>query len=235
MRPSTLKPDKVDFDQFASDYDRLLADSTSFFSPSEAYFARYKADVAKRLLGDSARSIYEFGCGIGRNLRFLAEAFPGAALFASDISGESVAVARRENPGITIWTDGVDAAPDRIFDFVFVAGVYHHVSPAERSFVSRSLYELIQPGGNLLVFEHNPFNPVTRRIVSTCPYDADAVLLRPAELRGHLTAAGMDVVKSGYALFVPPRLKAFTRLERCLGWLPLGGQYWLWAKRPINE
>ena len=229
-----MKPDKVDFDRFTSDYDRLLADSTRFFSSNEAYFAKYKADVAKRLLGCSVQSIYEFGCGIGRNLRFLAEAFPGAALFASDISGESVAVARNENCNVTLWTDGVDARPDQTFDFVFVAGVYHHVAAAQRSLVSRFLHDVIRPGGHLLVFEHNPFNPITRRIVNTCPYDADAVLLKPAELREHLTTAGLTVVKSEFALFVPPSLKAFIWLERWLGWLPLGGQYWLWAKRPID-
>lgn len=227
--------EKVDFDQYASDYNKLLADSTRFFSSTEAYFARYKAEVAKRLLKRPPESIYEFGCGIGRNLRFLKEAFPEARFFASDISPASVGVAGRENPDVTVWIEGVDAAPDRVFDFVFVAGVYHHVAPAERQAVSVSIRDRTLAGGDVLVFEHNPFNPVTRKIVKDCPYDADAVLLRPRELRAHLAAAGLQVIRSGFALFVPPRLKAISNIDRCLTWLPVGGQYWVWARRPLNE
>ena len=81
--------------------------------------------------------------------------------------------------------------------------------------------------GKAFVFEHNPYNPVTRRIVNNCPYDADAVLLKPAELRGLFDSAGMKVHSKEYCLFIPPRFAALAGLEKYLGWLPLGGQYWV--------
>jgi hypothetical protein len=81
----------------------------------------------------------------------------------------------------------------------------------------------------LTVFEHNPFNPVTRRIVNTCPYDADAVLLKPSELIGLLRQAQLIPSNQAYCLFIPPKFSSLAPLERYLQWLPLGGQYWVSA------
>jgi SAM-dependent methyltransferase len=226
-----LKREKVDFDQYAGEYNKLLADSTRFFSPNEAYFARYKAEVARRLVTSEPVRVFEFGCGIGRNLPFLAEMFPSARIYASDISKDSVTIARRENPTAVCWVEGHDAAPEGQFDLMFVAGVFHHVPPSQRAQVSRALKERLAPDGEVIVFEHNPFNPVTRRIVDNCPYDADAVLLRPSELAAHLAAAGLEIAGKGFILFVPPRLGALTKMDRLFGWLPLGGQYWIRARR----
>jgi len=93
------------------------------------------------------------------------------------------------------------------------------------------LYQRLTPGGTIVIFEHNPFNPVTRKIVNDCPYDKDAVLLRPSELKTLLVDAGLLVHRSVYCLFVPPSLSALLPLESKLGWLPLGGQYWVTAVR----
>lgn len=226
-----MKPEKVDFDQYAGEYNKLLAESTRFFSPNEAYFARYKAEVARRLVTSTPARVFEFGCGIGRNLPFLSQLFPGARVYASDISRDSVTIAQKENPEAMCWVEGLDPAPDERFDLTFVAGVFHHVPPPQRAQVSQTLKDRLSPGGEVIVFEHNPYNPVTRRIVDTCPYDADAVLLRPSELASHLAAAGLEVTAKGFILFVPPRLGALTRLDRLFGWLPLGGQYWVHARR----
>jgi SAM-dependent methyltransferase len=229
-----LRCEKVNFDQYVPDYNQLLADRTCFFASSESYFAWYKVNVARRLVVGQPQLVHEFGCGIGRNLAFLARAFPGAAFFASDISEASVEKARSDNPQVKVWVEGRDTAPTASFDLVFVAGVYHHITPSERASVSETLFERVRPGGDVIIFEQNPFNPVTRRIVDSCPYDADAVLLSPGELRRHLAKAGFDVAKVGYALFVPRRLRLLTKLDRFLEWLPLGGQYWVMARRPLH-
>ncbi len=113
------------------------------------------------------------------------------------------------------------------FDLIFVAGVFHHVAVAQRPGVSRALHDRLNTSGSLFVFEHNPFNPITRRIVNTCPYDADAVLLRPSELQSLLFATGLKPGHKAYCLFVPPKLSWLMPLENWLQWLPLGGQYWV--------
>jgi hypothetical protein len=42
-----------------------------------------------------------------------------------------------------------------------------------------------------------------------------------------------SVERKAYCLFVPPRLSVLPQLEKRLGWLPLGGQYWVEAKRSL--
>lgn len=223
--------DKVDFDKFTSDYNRLLKESTGFFSSSEAYFASYKVEEVRRLLGDRPKRILEFGCGIGRNVPFLASAFPDAEIIGTDVSAGSLEQAQEENPGYKFVVESQELDLGQ-FDLIFVAGVFHHIAPADRVSTAALLRQRLSGGGALCVFEHNPYNPVTRRIVGNCPYDADAVLLKPAELKGILAGAGLEVLGRRYCLFVPPRLGSLRIIERGLEWLPLGGQYWVHARAP---
>ena len=223
--------DKVDFDAYTDNYNQLLQQHTAFFSPNEGYFARYKVGIVSKAAAHvRVERLLEFGCGIGNNIPFLRQAFPHAAITGSDISEASLAIARQQNSGVEFVAD-VAALPGG-YDLIFIAGVFHHIAPAERPAVAARLYSLLAPGGRLFVFEHNPYNPVTRRIVSNCPYDADAVLLKPAELRSTLAAAALVVEDSAYCLFIPPRLSWLLPLENLLQWLPLGGQYWVQARRP---
>lgn len=224
--------ERVDFDKYTEDYNRLLKERTQFFSSNEEYFARYKVEIVRSRVGRPVRRLLEYGCGIGRNIPFLRKAFPDAEIAGSDISRASLDIAREDNPGLLFFEEN-DAVPAMTpFDAIFVAGVYHHVPPAQRVAVSKTILQRLAPGGELFVFEHNPYNPVTQRIVSTCPYDEDAVLLKPAELTGLLKGAGMTLERREYCLFIPPSLPALLPLEKHLGWLPLGGQYWVHARRP---
>ena len=88
---------------------------------------------------------------------------------------------------------------------------------------------LLSDEGSLFVFEHNPFNPVTRRIVNTCPFDRGAVLLRPKEVSDLVRGTGLETKERGYCLFFPGFLRGLRRLEKYLFWLPLGGQYYFKA------
>lgn len=223
---------KVDFDHYAEDYSLLLHQQTAFFVSNEAYFARYKVGIVRKHLAEEPRRVLEFGCGIGRNIPFLRDALPSAEIMGSDVSAHSIEVARAENPGVSFWVEGEETVSQGGFDLIFVAGVFHHISPAERETIVRLLFSRLASGGTLFVFEHNPYNPVTRRIVSTCPYDEDAVLLRPGELRELLCRGGLEVQRRAFSLFLPPRFKMLFPLEDYLGWLPLGGQYWMQARRP---
>ena len=73
---------------------------------------------------------------------------------------------------------------------------------------------------------------MTQRLVSTCPFDADAVLLGKGETAARLKRAGLEIDKAGYCLFFPGALAALRPLERHLQWLPLGGQYFVSGKSP---
>jgi hypothetical protein len=92
-------------------------------------------------------------------------------------------------------------------------------------------HERLRTGGRLFVFEHNPYNPVTRHLVNTCPFDADAVLLTRAETVALLKTAGLEPSAAAYCLFFPRLLAGLRPLETWLGWLPLGGQYFVAGRK----
>jgi SAM-dependent methyltransferase len=220
------------FDNYTNDYNKMLHQQTGFFTPDETYFAKYKIQIVRERTPAEPRRILEFGCGIGGNIPFLREAFRSAEIMGSDVSAMSLEIARTNNPGIFFWQEGDADAAQGDFDLILVAGVFHHIPPSERVAVARLLSSRLVPGGLVFVFEHNPYNPITRRIVSNCPYDEDAVLLRPSELKDLLWQGGLEVKERKFSLFFPPWLKPALPLERYLGWLPFGGQYWVLARRP---
>jgi SAM-dependent methyltransferase len=222
---------KVNFDDYTNNYNSLLRESTGFFSESEAYFAKYKVDILRHEVPLTAKRLLEYGCGIGRNIPFLRAAFPDATIAGSDISDASLEIARNENPAIDFFVERSNTVAEP-YDVIFIAGVFHHIPVEQREYVMCTLYRRLCPGGTIVIFEHNPFNPITRKIVNDCPYDRDAVLLKPSELKSLLTNAGLQTLSSAYCLFVPPSLSTLLPLEAKLGWLPIGGQYWVKAKRP---
>lgn len=221
-----MSKEKVDFDHYTENYNQLLREGTGFFSSNEEYFARYKVAVVRERTRVPVKRVLEYGCGIGRNIPFLRQAFPGAEVVGTDISVASLKTARIENPGVRFEAEVGNLDLGR-FDLIFVAGVFHHIPPADRQDAMRTIANRLSPSGKAFVFEHNPYNPVTRRIVNNCPYDADAVLLRPVELTGLFRSSGMQTDSKEYCLFVPPRFAALASVEKHLGWLPLGGQYWV--------
>lgn len=224
--------ERVNFDDYTEQYNQLLQQQTAFFSSNDAYFALYKVALIKSRLSRPVKRILEYGCGIGRNIPFLREVFPQAEVVGTDISRASLGIARQSQPDVRFFVEGEDDTSKLgMFDVIFVAGIYHHVPMAERLTVSGVLHERLEPTGRLFVFEHNPYNPVTRRIVSNCPYDDDAVLLAPRELRRHLSAVGFKIIGTEYCLFIPPTLKSLTWLEPKLRWLPLGGQYFVYSSK----
>ena len=216
---------KIDFDQYAGQYEALIAAQTNFFDRDNDYFIRYKVERAKQLAGD-VDAVLDFGCGIGRAMPYFRAAFPNADVVGCDPSADSLAVARRENPDCRFFPMD-ELVPTTKFDLVLASCVFHHIAPAERQDALRYCYDRLKPGGHLVIFEHNPFNPVTQRLVSTCPFDADAVLLRMSETVRRMREAKFEIAETGYCLFFPSQLASLRPMEKYLSWLPLGGQYFV--------
>jgi SAM-dependent methyltransferase len=116
-------------------------------------------------------------------------------------------------------------------DLVIISAVLHHVAPEDRLGVYAELQRVLRPGGRLVVFEHNPLNPVTRYVVSHTPIDQNAILLRAREVSQALRSLEFNEPQTNYLMFVPPRLGALAGIERVLHWLPLGAQYAVAATR----
>ena len=183
--------------------------------------------------GSGAARVLDYGCGAGTLLRLLAEAGVGARLVGCDISPGMLEEAGRcwpahlgaARPELRVQDGARTPFPDASFDVVVISAVLHHVPLEERPAVYDELRRVTRPGGQIVIFEHNPLNPVTRYVVSRTPIDRNAILLHAREVRQGLAAAGVTESRTRYIMFAPPRLHALGALEPGLGWLPLGAQY----------
>jgi SAM-dependent methyltransferase len=150
-------------------------------------------------------------------------------VFGSDISAKSLDIAKKENPGINFFLlneNEINALVDK-FDLIFISCVFHHIKPSERNSTILSIHKMLRKKGTVYIFEHNPYNPVTRHIVNTCPWDADAILLNMKESVNLMTQAGLEIKEKNYSLFFPAALKSLRPIENYLGKIPLGGQYYV--------
>jgi SAM-dependent methyltransferase len=222
---------KPEFDQYADQYDRLLSDTIPDSLNEDGYFAEYKISLMHALLGDVMPArILDFGCGAGRSLPFLDRYFPSSELWGYDVSPESIRLAAQRVPRASLHSDWNSIA-STTFDVVIATNVFHHIPPAERSLALMQCRQVLADQGQMFLFEHNPFNPVTRWIFERCPFDQDAEMLSMKSARNLASTIGMRIVDAGYTLFFPRPLAWLRPLERSLRWLPLGAQYYVQMTR----
>jgi SAM-dependent methyltransferase len=224
------------FDRLSPSYDELLRDPIRdrFTGQEPRFFHRRKADLIRRFfrrrgLTTSDGHYLDVGCGKGELLGLLQSDFEQAA--GCDVSE----VMMQQIAGIeTRLQSDSSQIPfgDAQFDLVTAVCVYHHVSPASRAPLTREIARVLRPGGVFCIIEHNPYNPVTRLIVSRTPVDADAVLLPASEARRMAAAAGLLPLEQDYFLYFPQALYRYIgRLEAALTKVPLGGQYAFFSRK----
>ena len=219
----------AEFDRHAKSYDALHQQSIRASGEDPEYFARYKRQCMERLLGADYRlPVLDFGCGIGNLTHLLVDAFANVSGY--DPSSECVKTARERAPGCTFY-DHTDALPGEHFGTVVLANVLHHVAVSERPALIETIHRVLAPGGKLIVFEHNPMNPVTQRAVRDCPFDEDAVLLYPWSIKRLLREGGLLDVTLDYIVFFPRALAGLRPIEPYLGWLPAGAQVFAHATK----
>ena len=215
----------MEFDQFAEKYKQLLDQSISISGEESEYFADYKARYLTRLLSRTySGKVLDFGCGVGLLSGFLKRHMPMIQLDGFDPSGDSIS---RANPALTsrgLFTSDFDRL-DRLYDLIVIANVMHHILPEQRLSTVQRLAARLHSWGKLVIFEHNPANPVTRWVVNHCPFDEDAVLLSADEVDSYLQQAGLHLSRRDYIVFLPRLLAWLRPLEPSLRWLPLGAQY----------
>lgn len=209
------------FDHYAQSYREAHRASVKLSGEAPEYFAEHKLACLERAgVGRGAR-LLDYGCGTGTLLGLAGGRFQSLAGY--DPSQESLALARQQAPAATFYTEE-SAIPEGAFDVAILSGVLHHVPPPERAGVVARVASKLAAGGRLFVFEHNPYNPLTQRAVKACPFDDDAILLPPSEVRGLLEGAALGAVRQDYVLFFPRALARLRPLEPLLRWFPLGAQ-----------
>ena len=228
------------FDHHSDSYRDEVDASVRFTGQDVDFFARRKADEllasVRRLLGDPAgiRAL-DIGCGVGVTDGHLATSL--RELHGVDVSAEAVVVATEANPTVRYQTYDGSVLPFEAasFDLAFAICVLHHVEPADRRAFTAEAARVVKPGGLVVIFEHNPINPLTRVAVSRCEFDEGVQLLRRRESERLLEGAGLTVAASRYLLFVPVDAAWAHRIDRSLAWLPLGGQHQVVGRGPADR
>jgi SAM-dependent methyltransferase len=223
----------AEFDRYAERYEQLVQSSIGFSGQDQSFFiearARRLLDVVRRRLGEPNRVRgLDVGCGGGlghAHLRALAR------LEGVDLSEAMIATARQRNPGVLYHVADGSRLPfeQGAFDLTFTSCVLHHVPAGERGGFIGELRRVTRPGGLVVIFEHNPLNPLTRLAVHRCEFDRDALLLGRRETRRRLIEAGLQLAEDRYFLFFPWRNRLLERAERALARIPLGAQYYVAA------
>ncbi len=220
------------FDGFAKNYEELVTESVQISGESSEYFAAYKAAYAARVLsGKGIKKVLDYGCGVGALAKHLLAAFPAARIDGYDPSAESIGCVEDSLRKQGQFTASLEETHND-YDLVILSNVLHHIPPQERGAVLAKTVSKLAAGGFLLIFEHNPFNPLTRWAVSQCPFDDDAILLRSGEARRRVRLAGLQLARSQFIVFFPRLLAALRPLEPSLGWLPCGAQYAVIGVKP---
>lgn len=213
------------FDAVAANYAELVTQNVRITGESSDYFAAYKAGyIARRIVPRKGAKILDYGCGVGLLSRHLERVLVGAQIDGFDVSKDSI---ERVSPDLlnqgTFTTDFEGLGQS--YDVVVISNVLHHVGLADRRGLILKCASRLGIHGKLVVFEHNPINPLTRWAVSQCSFDEDALLLSNSETRGYFGQDPLRLMWRDYVVFFPRWLKWLRPIEPLLRWLPLGAQY----------
>lgn len=220
-----------EFDRFSLSYDEEMRKALPAGGKDHDFFTRAKARhlcrLARRHVGDPASlTLLDVGCGTGITLGYVTDQFGPAV--GVDVSENMIQEAARRVPSCTFHAfDGTHLpAQDESFDLVYAINVFHHVPPAMRSALLRDMARVTRKGGLVVLFEHNQLNPLTMRVVRSCAFDEDAILLPTRESRALLQGAGLQSVHVRFVIFIPFWDWLSDRLDALLGRIPAGTQYY---------
>jgi ubiquinone/menaquinone biosynthesis C-methylase UbiE len=231
--------ERAEFDKFAEEYNSLHRQNITSSGESPEYFAEYKIKDLKRIIRTASSSLetgyyLDFGAGVGSSIPFFRKHFPRAKLSCADVSENSLKIAASNygNAAEFVTFDG-NFLPftDNTFDAAYASCVFHHIPVTEHIHLLQELRRVLKPKGVIMIYEHNPFNPLTVRAVSSCPFDENAILISAKTMKASLESAGFIFPSANYRVFIPKFLCKIRWIENWLKWLPLGAQYYVIASK----
>ncbi len=234
------KAQNDNFDEFAANYREVHTENVQKLSGKDSeYFSEYKiVELSRRFDTDKKIRILDLGCGDGICSKFFRSIFKNSSYTGIDISEESVDVAKKQYSSLgdvsfEVYDGEHIPFEDNSFDLVFIACVMHHIKSDNHKQIVSECRRVLKDQGSLVIFEHNPNNPVTMKAVNTCPFDKDAVLMKSKYLKRLMTDCGLAGAKVRYTIFIPRVgiLEKLVPLERGLYWCPMGGQYYVTANK----
>lgn len=226
-----------EFDKFAEAYRDIHTRNVQSVSGEDStYFAEYKIKEIRARFGKLKGSFLDLGCGDGITAEFVNKYFPAMKYDGIDISEKSVEIANSRktlSSSFRVYDGYTIPFKNNTFDVVFMACVLHHILPSKRRRIIRECRRVLKPGGKLIIFEHNTYNPVTRKVVNDCIFDEDAILLSSREAERRMRQARMHNIECRYTIFFPRKgiFTKFVPLEKYLSKIPLGGQYYITSEK----
>ena len=223
------------FDEHAENYRDTHDKSVSLSGTDSDYFSEYKIiELLKFEDKNKELKVLDFGCGDGNSSFYIRKNFPNATIYGIDVSEASTKIAESkgvENASFKAYNGSEIPFEDGEFDVVFTSMVFHHIEHSLHDNILKDIYRVLKNGGRFYNFEHNPNNPLTRKVVRECEFDADAVLLKPSYNAAVTRKSGLKVNRLNYTLFFPRHkvFKIFLGLEKMLTWCPIGAQYYIRA------
>ena len=233
IQTCTVLSDKVlmpeSFDSYSKNYNELVNNAirqTGYVADNLVSAKLHKLRNLFPSLSEKPFRLLDFGCGVGNLYGQIANFLPTAVYTGVDPSKDSILKARSRYHGNADFQEHDSKEWEaNEYDLIFSAGVFHHIPHAEHKRLINKLSSLLNKGGRLVIWEHNPLNPVTQKIVKDCPFDEDAVLVPSKDLESHFTRVSLSNVQVIYTTFFPKFLSSLNFIDPYLGWLPIGGQY----------
>lgn len=219
-----------DFEGYAKDYEQLLDDwLKNLGGESQEYFIKVKGEevlgICKRYgLNPKQLICYDLGCGIGTAEKFLSPYFK--RMIGSDLCYGMVKRACQISDASFLHSNAFFIPiKDNSIDICLAICLLHHIDPSKRLEIVKEMDRITKKKGLILIFEHNPINPITQLIVRRCIVDRGVKLLSLPQLRHLYRMSNIQVLAEKYILFFPERLPFLKPVESFFRYIPLGGQY----------
>lgn len=178
-------------------------------------------------------NVVEVGCGIGLLAEMLARKFENVCGIDSSLNMIDQAKRINKNSKVKFLCADAKELPfeDSRVDMVLCANLLHHIDNGSRIKALLECKRILKDKGILVIFEHNPLNPLTQLIVRTTRIDKGAKLISLSRLMNLVRGSRFRIIDFFYNPFFPERLQLLQRFEKFLEKFPLGFQYCLFAEK----
>jgi trans-aconitate methyltransferase len=224
-----MEQEKNIFDNYAQNYQKTIAECLKITGYDPSYFSMTKIKKLTTLNSEIILEpirILDFGCGIGNFSIGFKKYFPNSIYVGVDSSSGMIreALSKYSEYG-EFYEAHFSEWKKKRYDIIFSSGTFHHISHDKHESILKELASVLTSSGKIFIWEHNPINPITRKLVKDCPLDQDAALINPRKMKDMLSRVQLNSVKIIYTTFFPKFLNFLKPLESRLEWLPMGAQY----------